>query len=92
MQAYGFEVTVAATVTEALTSLDRQDIIVLDYDLADGKGTEVLQKIRNEQRASRVAMWTDSSACRTPGQTGPKPDAIFGKFELDALLFWIGKP
>lgn len=91
IQAYGFEVSVATTVAEALTLLDRQDIVVLDYELPDGKGTEVLEKIRNQQGASRVAIWTDSQAYRSPGHSGPRPDAIFRKFELDPLLFWIGK-
>ena len=91
MQAYGFEVSVAATVAEALTLLDRLDVVVLDDEMPDGKCTEVLEKIRNQQGTARVALWTDSTAYTSPSRSGPRPDAIFRKMELDALLFWIGK-
>jgi len=91
-QAYGFDVCVAATVAEALTLLDHQDIFVLDDELPDGKGTEVLEKIRSAQHTARVAIWTDSTAYTVPGRSGPRPDAVFRKMELDALLFWLGKP
>ncbi len=50
------EVTVAGTLAEARALLARAafDVVLLDYDLPDGKGGELLTEIRRQQLAMRV--------------------------------------
>jgi DNA-binding response OmpR family regulator len=88
----GFEVFLAETAREGLESLDGKDIAVVDLHLPDELGTSVLNKIRQENRPIRAAIFTaDPDAAR---QIAPDihPFAIFCKMEVDRLLTWIGQP
>jgi two-component system OmpR family response regulator len=58
----GWDVTHVPTVAEAITQLDSNpDCIVLDLMLPDGDGTEILARIRAENRPIRVAVTTGTS-------------------------------
>jgi DNA-binding response OmpR family regulator len=50
------QVTVAGTLAEARILLAREtfDAVLLDYDLPDGKGGELLEEIRRQQLAVQV--------------------------------------
>ena len=50
------QVTVAGTLAEARALLAREpfDVVLLDYDLPDGKGSELLEEIQRQQLAVRV--------------------------------------
>lgn len=54
----GRRVSVAATVADAIAvaSADRPDLMLFDLTLPDGNGLTILEALRREQRAPRVAV------------------------------------
>jgi two-component system response regulator TctD len=87
----GFNVCAVATVRDALKSLDGQVVAVLDINLPDGLGTDVLSAIREQARPIEVAMWTASLTPRLIERaTSLRPEAIFIKPDhLNDLLAWL---
>ena len=56
----GFHVQTAGTLQGGNELLDGQEAIILDLDLPDGNGVELLRKIRTEKRAVKVLVVTAS--------------------------------
>jgi two-component system response regulator PilR (NtrC family) len=54
----GFDTVPVATVAESVERLDGQDRAILDLNLPDGVGTEVMQRIIDEKRPIRVMVTT----------------------------------
>jgi CheY-like chemotaxis protein len=54
----GRRVSIAATVADAIAvaSADRPDLMLIDLTLPDGNGLSILEALRREQRAPRVAV------------------------------------
>jgi CheY-like chemotaxis protein len=84
-------ITCAATVAQALRLLDpAPDWVILDIDLPDGSGLEVLRAIRKANLPTRVVV---SSGTRDPGSIAASltfdPDLVLPK-PLDPALLPIG--
>jgi DNA-binding response OmpR family regulator len=77
----GWHVLEAATVAEALALLDPPpDCVILDLMLPDGDGETVLLKIRAEQLAIRVFIYTASyDPVRLGDVSSVGPDGVFLK-------------
>jgi DNA-binding response OmpR family regulator len=88
---FGFEVSTAASVREALAQLDGHAAVLLDLNLPDGLGTDVLAVMRSTGHPARVAVWTARDDPETMREVQAlRPDAVFIKPKgLDALLAWL---
>ena len=58
LQRLGLNVCAVGTLAEAQTNLDGQDVVFLDLMLPDGDGTDLLSRIRKENRPAKVAVTT----------------------------------
>ena len=88
----GFPTTCAGTVAEALAALeDQPDFVVLDLHLPDGRGTDVLRRIRELSLPSRVAVTTGAlDADLTGAARHLNPDRMFQKpYRVGELVEWI---
>ena len=87
----GFSACGAATVAEGLALLDGQHCLILDLNLPDGHGTEVLRQVRAEERSIRVAVYTGSHDDGLLAEAASHhPDGIFAKpLGLVDLLEWL---
>jgi CheY-like chemotaxis protein len=88
----GFPTRCAGTVAEALAALaERPDFVVLDLHHPDGRGTEVLRRIRELSLPSRVAVTTGAlDADLTGAARHLKPDRMFQKpYRVGELVEWI---
>ena len=87
----GHAVCPAGTVAEALAQLDGQACAILDLNLPDGDGTQILRGIRDQGRSIRCAVVTGSSdgqLIRDAQQCGA--ELILRKpLDLPALLAWL---
>src|SRR5688500_18428537 len=76
----GFHVQSAGTLQRGKALLDGQAAIILDLDLPDGNGLELLRKIRTEKRIMKVLVVT---ACDDPVVRREvrmlQPDGLFCK-------------
>jgi DNA-binding response OmpR family regulator len=79
----GHEAQAVGTVAEALVKLDEFDpeCVLLDLELPDGSGVEVLQAIRSEHRPVKVAIISAMDAGRPPHNAIATlvPDVVFQK-------------
>src|SRR5690348_11009855 len=57
----GYQTSPAGTVAEGLVKLDGQAIAVLDMNLPDGLGTQILEPIRSERQTMLVAVCTGTT-------------------------------
>src|SRR5829696_6961395 len=76
---YGYAVVEAATVAEGMAKLDGQAVALLDFNLPDGLGTEILDRIRAEGRPIRVAMVSATQPSELERTLGLGADAAFRK-------------
>jgi DNA-binding response OmpR family regulator len=90
----GFCVQSAGTLQRGRELLDGQAAVILDLDLPDGSGVELLRKIRTENRRTKVMVVTGSvdpallSDVRSLG-----PDALFHKpLDVSAMLKHLEPP
>jgi DNA-binding response OmpR family regulator len=94
---FGFRVHAAGTLADGRAEFDRggdeEDAVVLDLNLPDGNGVELLRQIRARNLPVRVAVCTaskDESLMSEVRALGP--DAVFPKpFDLPPLLRWLGR-
>lgn len=87
----GYRVNSTETVAGGLAALDGQQCVILDLNLPDGLGMIVLERIRSEKRAMRVAVATGTvdekliSAVKLL-----RPDLLLRKpFDMNMLLAWL---
>jgi two-component system NtrC family response regulator len=88
----GFEARAAGSVAEALRMLHpAPQFLTLDLHLPDGRGTEILQRIREERLPVQVALTTgtiDSELLAAAARL--KPDRIFQKpYSAMDIVKWI---
>src|SRR4051812_370646 len=90
----GYTADFAVDVREGLEKLNGHHVALIDLDLPDGRGTEVLLKIRREARPIRVAIYSGlADAEAIVAACGERPDALFKKpVEFDQLLEWVAGP
>jgi CheY-like chemotaxis protein len=89
----GHTALAAATVREGMEQLAAgPSIIVLDLNLPDGHGTLILNHVRNNALAIRVAVLSGSADAALNAQAKALgPDVVFRKPpNWDRLLEWIG--
>ena len=88
----GIEVDSANTVSLALEKLDRNPrIVLLDVDLPDGSGSEILAHIRRHRLPIKVCVVTGSVGS-SHFLEGLNPDAIFVKpYHAEDILRWVAQ-
>jgi DNA-binding response OmpR family regulator len=91
IQQMGINAEVAETVAEALENLDCCERMLLDMNLPDGLGTEVLERIRAERLPVKVAVLTGTLDTELLGRARElRPDAVFVKpITAEALEAWL---
>ena len=94
LAAHGYDICAAATVAEALEKLDGQAFAVLDLNLPDGLGTQVLRRIRDEKRPVRVAVATGTSdrALLDEALRSGAELVLRKPLNVSALLTWLRTP
>jgi DNA-binding response OmpR family regulator len=82
----GWNVTLAATLSEGLDRLESgPDYLILDLELPDGDGEEILRRIRERGLKTRVAVTTGSD---DPARiVDLHPEALFRK-PVDVTAIW----
>ena len=87
----GHQVTAAETVSDGLAQLDGQTFVVLDLNLPDGVGTTILQRIRAERRAMKVAVATGADEGELLAEARRLgPDLLLRKpYNVNELLKWL---
>ena len=88
----GYNTKSAATVSEALSKLqDGPRCLILDLNLPDGSGTDLLQRIRAAKLPIKVAVTTGTSDPMLLDAMGKfVPDAVFHKpVNLNEVMHWL---
>lgn len=87
----GYQVAAAEGVSEALAKLDGQSYAILDLTLAAGTATTLLESIRRDKPAMKVAIATlAGDAVRLADVERLRPDLLFRKpFHVNELLEWL---
>jgi DNA-binding response OmpR family regulator len=92
----GHRAVAAAGVAEAASRLDAATPthLLLDLNLPDGAGTQVLRRVREQSLPTRVALVTGASDTALFDEARDLGvDAVFVKPpDWDKLLDWIGRP
>jgi CheY-like chemotaxis protein len=90
----GIETRFAATLREGMENLDRCHVALVDLDLPDGCGTDLLRAVRLGSRPVRVAVCSGRiDADAIVAASGERPAAVFRKpLDLDRLLEWVAGP
>lgn len=90
--AAGFETVCAGTVAAAIEKLsERPHFCTLDLHLPDGRGTEVLQRIRQDRLPIKVGITTGTiDLVLLDAAKRLQPDRIFQKpYSASDLVAWI---
>jgi DNA-binding response OmpR family regulator len=86
----GFAVLSAASLAEAYALLDGQDAVLLDLNLPDGLGTEVLARIKAHHPRTRVAVLTGAEFDVLDQAIQMGADQVMRKpIDLYSLLAWL---
>ena len=90
----GFNVQSAGTLQRGRELLDGQAAVILDLDLPDGRGVEMLRQIRTEDRRIKVMVVTGSDdPALLSDVRSLDPDALFHKpLDLWAMLKHLDPP
>ena len=90
----GFCVQSAGTLQRGRELLDGQAAVILDLDLPDGRGVEMLRQIRTEDRRIKVMVVTGSDdPALLSDVRSLDPDALFHKpLDLWAMLKHLDPP
>ena len=91
LQRLGLNVCAVGTLGEAQANLDGQDVVFLDLMLPDGDGTDLLSRIRKENRPAKVAVTTAlSMGSLLVRAVSLRPDALFFKpLNFAHLTLWL---
>ena len=91
LRASGVHAVLAATLGEGIAALDGCDIVIVDLNLPDGCGTDLLRLIRLASRPVRVAIYTGAADAEAiVARSGERPNALFRKpADLDRVLAWV---
>lgn len=89
----GYEAEFANNLHDGHAMLNGHHVVLLDLQLPDGLGTTLLQKIRQEKRPIRVAIYSGLiDAPEIVKASGETADAIFQKpMDFDQLLAWLSE-
>ena len=82
----------ASTVATGLEKLGLDPwLVLLDMDLPDGSGSEILRRIRTTQMPTKVCVLTGSCLPDAVEKLNElQPDAVFLKpYQIDELLHWV---
>jgi CheY-like chemotaxis protein len=87
----GLKPCFASTLRDGIENLDQCDLALVDLDLPDGCGIDLLRAIRLGSRPIRAAVCSGRiDAEAVVAASGERPDAVFRKpLDLDRLLEWI---
>jgi len=87
----GYDTVSVATVAEGFERLDGQDRAILDLNLPDGLGTDVMRRIIDEHRPIRVVVTTGSSNAELLGDANRlRAEMILSKpINLNRLIAWL---
>jgi CheY-like chemotaxis protein len=87
----GYDVRSASTVAEGLECLDGQAYAILDMDLPDGHGLTILQRVRSDKPAMKVAVCSGTVDPATlSADRNARPDGFFRKpLEFGQLTGWL---
>lgn len=87
----GHHTVAAGTVAEGLARLDGQHCAILDLNLPDGHGTEILKRIRAEKHPTRVAVVTGTTDEELWAETEKyQPELLLRKpFDVKVLVEWL---
>ncbi|HZN68299.1 MAG TPA: response regulator [Tepidisphaeraceae bacterium] len=93
LAASGYDVEAVGTLAEARPRLKEAQCLILDLELPDGHGTDLLREIRAAHLAIRVAIVTGTADPKLLSEAEAlQPDALFIKpFRPDDLLAWLGE-
>ncbi len=88
---FGFQTDTAGSVAEGLERLHEQQCAILDLNLPDGHGTEILERIRAENRPVRVAVVSGTTDEQLWTETQKyEPELLLRKpFDINVLLEWL---
>jgi DNA-binding response OmpR family regulator len=90
---FGCKVHAAASLADGARQFDlvKPDVMLLDLDLPDGRGTQLLRKARSCGRPVRVALVTGGVGTPEFARAeAAKPDAVFAKpFNTFAIAAWV---
>src|SRR5215212_5021841 len=91
LRSAGIEGVFASTLSEGIEKLDGCTVALVDLDLPDGLGVDLLQFIRQMPHPVRVAICSGTPDVETVvAASGQRPDALFRKpLDLDRLVAWI---
>lgn len=92
LRSAGVQADFASTLREGIEKLDGCNVVLVDLDLPDGMGTELLRAVRLGSRPVRVAIYSGKAdAEEIVAESGEQPDAMFRKpTDFGKLLAWIG--
>jgi DNA-binding response OmpR family regulator len=87
----GYRTVPAGTVAEGLALLNGHQFAILDLNLPDGTSIEILQRIRVEKHAMRVAIATGTTDHELLSEAKTyRPDLFLRKpFNVNVLLAWL---
>ena len=87
----GFDPVPVATVAESVERLNGQDRAILDLNLSDGLGTEVMQRILDEHRPIRVVVTTGATNAGLLGEANRlRAERILRKpINVNELVEWL---
>ena len=91
LAAAGYDVEAVGTLAEARKHLGAVQCLILDLELPDGRGTDLLREIRQRGLPVKVAIVTGTADDALLAEARSlRPDALFIKpFRPDTLLAWL---
>ena len=91
LQILGYETECVATVAAAVAALDGQDAVVLDLNLPDGLGTEVISRIRTNRLPHKVLVVSATADPKLLAEVARlQPDGVMRKpVGIEQIKAWL---